>query len=176
MDDNPGSSESDRIPRAPGPALHQFLINRAERIQRQKNDQQSQDARTKASTNSSMDVIRIKKKRAWPAVETIYKRQYICLFGESNRRSALLETDHNLMDQSESSLDRGTRESCKRGRGPGVDTIFSRQDTLLPGESKSGNALLGIFSQYLINNTSIGSIVCYSVVILIRMLAVLPIK
>ncbi|KAL1831745.1 hypothetical protein ACET3Z_001396 [Daucus carota] len=53
MDDNPCSSESDRIPRAPGPALHQFLINRAERIQRQKNDQQSQDARTKASTNSA---------------------------------------------------------------------------------------------------------------------------
>ncbi|KAL1827723.1 hypothetical protein ACET3Z_006135 [Daucus carota] len=55
MDDNPGSSESDHLPKAPGTALHQFLSNRTERIQRQKTDQQPQDARSQASINSGME-------------------------------------------------------------------------------------------------------------------------
>ncbi|XP_063943450.1 uncharacterized protein LOC108208372 [Daucus carota subsp. sativus] len=55
MDDNPGSSESDHLPKAPGTALHQFLSNRTERIQRQKTDQQPQDARSQASINSDVN-------------------------------------------------------------------------------------------------------------------------
>ncbi|XP_063950546.1 uncharacterized protein LOC108219171 isoform X2 [Daucus carota subsp. sativus] len=52
-----------------------------------------------------------------PGVETIFRRQNIVMFSESNRGSTLLETgrtphtviDQNLMDQTMSSLDKGTR-------------------------------------------------------------------
>nr|XP_017258382.1 PREDICTED: uncharacterized protein LOC108227639 isoform X1 [Daucus carota subsp. sativus]XP_017258383.1 PREDICTED: uncharacterized protein LOC108227639 isoform X1 [Daucus carota subsp. sativus]XP_017258384.1 PREDICTED: uncharacterized protein LOC108227639 isoform X1 [Daucus carota subsp. sativus]XP_017258385.1 PREDICTED: uncharacterized protein LOC108227639 isoform X1 [Daucus carota subsp. sativus]XP_017258386.1 PREDICTED: uncharacterized protein LOC108227639 isoform X1 [Daucus carota subsp. len=87
MNEKPGSSETGHVPRSPGTALYRFLSNKAVMIQRQQTGHQKKDAQSNASISCET-----KRKGRGLTVETIYKRQNIGMFGESNRRSSLLET------------------------------------------------------------------------------------
>ncbi|XP_063935605.1 uncharacterized protein LOC108227639 isoform X2 [Daucus carota subsp. sativus] len=90
MNEKPGSSETGHVPRSPGTALYRFLSNKAVMIQRQQTGHQKKDAQSNASISCET-----KRKGRGLTVETIYKRQNIGMFGESNRRSSLLETIAN---------------------------------------------------------------------------------